>query len=114
MDGQPKIREIFGRKTTVNDRKTSSLRPYCVLTGCLLISYPVRHLELSTDKGTKNARETTDMVMCQVGRRMAFFCQRNKRKDENLILYEAIIFVFLAFFVDKEKASNESNETKSS
>lgn len=47
---------------TGNDRKTSSLRPYCVLTGCLLIPHPVRHLELSTYKGTKNVRETSDMV----------------------------------------------------
>ena len=38
---------------TENDRKTSSLRPYCVLTGCLLIPHPVRHLELFTNKGTK-------------------------------------------------------------
>ena len=46
---------------TENDRKTSSLRPYCVLTGCLLIPHPVRHLELSTNKGMKNVRETSDI-----------------------------------------------------
>ena len=28
-----------------------------------MISQPVRHLELSTRKGTKNVRETSDMVV---------------------------------------------------
>lgn len=67
MDGQPKIRETFDKKMTENDRKTSSLRPYCVLTGCLLIPHPVRHLELSTYKGTKNVRETSDIVQTKWG-----------------------------------------------
>ena len=31
--------------------------------GYSMIPQPVRHLELSTDKGTKNVRETSDMVM---------------------------------------------------
>ena len=39
-----------------------SMRPLCVLYGCSMISHPVRHLELSTYKGTKKVRETLDMV----------------------------------------------------
>lgn len=84
VDGQPKIRETFGRKKTENDRKTSLLRPYCVLTGCLLISQSVRHLELSTCKGTKNVCETSDIVVCQIGRRMALFCNETNKKTKTL------------------------------
>ena len=65
LDGQRGSVKHLDRKRpkmTENDRKTSSLRLYCVFTGCLLIPYPVRHLELSKDKGTKRARETSDMV----------------------------------------------------
>ena len=56
LDGQRGSVKHLDRKRpkmTENDRKTSSLRLYCVFTGCLLIPYPVRNLELSTDKGTK-------------------------------------------------------------
>ena len=48
-----------------NDRKQPKIglkRLYSVFTSCSLIPYPVRHLELSTNKGIKNVRETSDIV----------------------------------------------------
>ena len=63
------IRQKKRPKTTENDRKrpkTTTKRPYCVLTASLPVAYwfrhPVQHLELSTNKGIKKARETSDMV----------------------------------------------------
>lgn len=35
--------------------------------GCSMILHPVRHLELSTYKGTKNVRETSDIVQTKWG-----------------------------------------------
>ena len=55
-------------KRLQNDRKTALSEAYAKLTqslreayGCSMISKPVRHLELSTNKGTKNVRETSDI-----------------------------------------------------
>lgn len=41
-----------------------------------MISQPVRHLELSTRKGTKNVRETSDMVGWAAG---VFVNEKNER-----------------------------------
>ena len=60
------FRETFSMGTTEKRTKNGRKRVYCVFTSSLLHVYlflaPIRHLELSTDKGTKNARETADIV----------------------------------------------------
>ena len=69
VDGQRESVKHSAEKTTENDRKrpkTTVKRLHCVLTASLPVAYwfrhPVRHLELSTYKGTKKVRETSDMV----------------------------------------------------
>ena len=55
-------RETFRQKTAKKRflvRPTQSLRE---AYGYSMILHPVRHLELSTDKGTKNACETADIL----------------------------------------------------
>lgn len=72
MTGQDSVKHLAwkrlknGRKTSENVFTASLLRLYFVFTSSLLHVYlflaPVRHLELSTHKGTKKVRETLDMV----------------------------------------------------
>ena len=70
VDGQRESVKHSAEKTTENDRKrpkTTEKRLHCVLTASLPVAYwfrhPIRHLELSTYKGTKKVRETSNMVM---------------------------------------------------
>ena len=65
-DGGAGFRETFGMETTEKRTKNGWKRVYCVFTSSLLHVYlfltSVRHLELSTDKGTKKVCETADIV----------------------------------------------------
>ena len=78
--------------------------------GYSMISHQVRHLELSTDKVTKNVRETSDMVVCHVGQRMALFVNETNKKYENLILHEERIFVIERFSLTKKHRMNRMRQ----
>ena len=66
--GEDRQRQIV-KHSVEKQQKTSRKRPFAysmrilrIFYGYSMIPHPVRHLELSTVKGTKNACETSDIV----------------------------------------------------
>ena len=120
MDGQQKsVKHSVGKttendrkrpKTTKNDHKTSSLRPYCVLTGCLLIlpSNPTpRTFHLwRYKKGAWNIGHGEGANGEHEGHEDEMHMELDDKSQQITQISQII--------VDKRKSSNETNETNNS
>ena len=124
VDGQRESVKHSAEKTTENDRKrpkTTVKRLHCVLTASLPVAYwfrhPVRHLELSTYKGTKKVRETSDMVRglpteSTKDTKIKMHMKLDYKSQQITQITQIIKSVkFMWLYVDKRKSSNETNET---
>ena len=124
VDGQRESVKHSAEKTTENDRKrpkTTVERLHCVLTASLPVAYwfrhPVRHLELSTYKGTKKVRETSDMVRglpteSTKDTKIKMHMKLDYKSQQITQITQIIKSVkFMWLYVDKRKSSNETNET---
>ena len=76
-----------------------------------MIPYPVRHLELSAYKGTKNVRETSDIVrgLPTESTKITKIKTYMKLDDKSQQITQITQII-----IDKRKSSNETNETNNS